>query len=90
MGLMSFIKKAGNKVFGRKAAPAPQPTAEAKVELTEEQKKIQALTAEVSRLGIPVSNLNLELGLGRDFFISLTLELIKPLNLTLKLLSSDL
>ena len=62
MGLMSFIKKAGNKVFGRKAVPAPQPTAEAKVELTEEQKKIQALQAEVSRLGIPVTNLNLEIG----------------------------
>ncbi|MFK7774519.1 MAG: peptidoglycan-binding protein LysM [Saprospiraceae bacterium] len=62
MGLMSFIKKAGNKIFGKKEAAAPQPTAEAKVVLTEEQKKIQALQAEVSRLGIPVSNLNLELG----------------------------
>ena len=62
MGLMSFIKKAGNKIFGKKAAPAPQPTAEAKVVLTEEQRKIQALQAEVSRLGIPVSNLSLELG----------------------------
>lgn len=62
MGLMSFIKNAGNKIFGKKAAPAPQPTAEAKVELTEEQRKIQALEAEVSRLGIPVSNLNLEIG----------------------------
>ena len=60
MGLMSFIKNAGSKIFGKKAAP--QPTAEATVVLTEEQKKIQALQAEVNRLGIPVSNLNLELG----------------------------
>lgn len=62
MGLMSFIKKAGNKIFGKKETPAPQPTTEAKVVLTEEQRKIQALQAEVSRLGIPVSNLSLEIG----------------------------
>ena len=61
MGLMSFIKKAGNKIFKRNK-PEAAATPEAKVELTEEQKKVEALRSEVSRLGIPVSNLDIELG----------------------------
>lgn len=49
MGLFSFIKGAGEKLFGKKAEPA--------VELS----KVDALKQEVTRLGIPVSNLNIEL-----------------------------
>ncbi len=51
MGLFSFIKGAGQKLFGKKKEE------EAPVELT----KIDALKAEVNRLGIPVSGLNIEL-----------------------------
>ncbi len=51
MGLFSFIKGAGQKLFGKKKEEV------APVELT----KIDALKAEVQRLGIPVQNLGLEL-----------------------------
>lgn len=53
MGLFSFIKGAGAKLFGKKEKEVAAP-----VVLT----KIDALKAEVARLGIPVSNLNIELG----------------------------
>ena len=53
MGLFSFLKNAGSKVFGKKAAPSEVKTAE--------MTKIDALKAEVSRLGLPVSNLDIEL-----------------------------
>ncbi len=56
MGLFSFLKDAGSKLFKRKPE-TPTETATAPVELT----KIQALEAEVRRLGIPVQNLGLEL-----------------------------
>ena len=52
MGLFSFIKKAGKKVF-RKKESAPT--------LTAEQEKIQALRQTVSELGIPVNKLEIEL-----------------------------
>ena len=52
MGLFSFIKGAGSKLFGKKKADTP----DAKP-LTKEE----ALAAEVTRLGIGVSNLNIEL-----------------------------
>lgn len=52
MGLFSFIKGAGSKLFGKKKAATP----EAKP-LTKEE----ALKAEVSRLRIPVNNLHVEL-----------------------------
>ena len=52
MGLFSFIKGAGSKLFGKKKANAP----EAKP-LTKEE----ALIAEVARFGIPVDNLKVEL-----------------------------
>ena len=55
MGLFSFIKNAGQKLFKRKAAP----TAE---ELSPEAQMISDLTAEVTRLGIPVSGLTVDLG----------------------------
>ena len=52
MGLFSFIKGAGKKVFGKKeAAPSLSP----------EEAKIKALTDAVAELGIPVSGLNIEL-----------------------------
>ena len=58
MGLFSFLKNAGSKLF-KKSTPAPAseiPTA-APVELTKEQ----ALEAEIRRLGLPVENLSIEL-----------------------------
>lgn len=54
MGLFSFIKGAGTKLFGKKEETPAVKTAE--------EQKIDALTSEVSRLGIPVSNLDLDLG----------------------------
>lgn len=55
MGLFSFIKGAGAKLFGKKKAEVEAVTAP--VELS----KIDALKAEVARLGIPVNDLNIEL-----------------------------
>lgn len=52
MGLFSFIKNAGSKLFGGKKEE------ETKVEMTRQQ----ALAQEVQRLGIPISNLNIDLG----------------------------
>lgn len=52
MGLFSFIKGAGQKVFGKKES-APQ--------ISEEQAKIQGLQNAVSQLGIPVSGLSIDL-----------------------------
>ncbi len=60
MGLFSFIKNAGAKLFKKKEAPKPAEAPAAP--LSEEELKIQALKNEVSRLGIPVSGLGLELG----------------------------
>ena len=51
MGLFSFIKSAGSKIFGKKKEE------EVPVELS----KIDALKAEVSKLGIPVEGLDLEI-----------------------------
>ncbi len=51
MGLFSFIKGAGQKLFGKKKEEV------APVELS----KIDALKQEVTRLGIPVSGLDIEL-----------------------------
>ncbi len=50
MGLFSFIKGAGKKIFGKKA---PQ--------LSEEQAKIQGLHKAVTDLGIPISGLSIDL-----------------------------
>lgn len=52
MGLFSFIKDAGSKLFGGKKEE------EKKVETTRQQ----ALAQEVQRLGIPISNLDIDLG----------------------------
>ena len=54
MGLFSFLKNAGSKIFNRKTE-AVEPE---KVELS----KSEALKAEVQKLGLPVSNLDVELG----------------------------
>ena len=54
MGLFSFFKNAGAKLFKKKEA-APAPTA------TPEPTREDALKGEVARLGIPVSNLDVEL-----------------------------
>ncbi len=54
MGLFSFIKNAGQSLFGKKDKTTP--VAPKEIELSKED----ALKAEISRLGIPVSNLNIE------------------------------
>ena len=51
MGLFSFIKGAGKKIFGKKKEAA------APVELS----KTDALKAEIVRLGLPISDLNVEI-----------------------------
>ncbi len=56
MGLFSFLKNAGSKLFGKKKA-APAATAE----VPEELSKIDALKGEISRLNIPISGLSLEM-----------------------------
>ena len=53
MGLFSFLKNAGAKLFKKKEAAAPVQ----EVELS----KVDALKAEISRLGLSVDNLGLEL-----------------------------
>ena len=53
MGLFAFFKKAGSKIFKKKAAPVEEKAVV--------MSKIEALKAEINRLGIPVSNLSLEL-----------------------------
>ena len=50
MGLFSFIKNAGKKVFGKK-----------ETEPTEEEARISALEGAVTQLGIPVDNLRIDL-----------------------------
>ena len=56
MGLFSFIKNAGKKLFGKKEeAKQTQSTVAVK-----EPTKTELLRAEISRLGIPVSNLEVE------------------------------
>ena len=52
MGLFSFIKNAGKKVFGKK---------EKEVELSAEDARIAALKNAVTDLGIPVDNLSIDL-----------------------------
>ncbi len=54
MGLFSFIRGAGSKLFGKKKA---EKAPEAAPELTKEQ----ALEAEITRLGLPITGLNIEL-----------------------------
>ena len=54
MGLFSFIKNAGQKLFGKKDKNVP--VAPKEVELSKED----ALKAEINRLGIPVEGLTIE------------------------------
>ncbi len=56
MGLFSFIKNAGSKLFKKKDKGAD--VAVETVELSQEE----ALKQEVSRLGLPVTGLNIDLG----------------------------
>lgn len=56
MGLFSFLKNAGAKLFpGKKKEAAPEVK-------SAEQLKIEALLGEVNRLGLPVSGIQVELG----------------------------
>ena len=54
MGLFSFLKNAGAKLFKKKESPA---AAAAPIELSKED----ALIAEINRLGIPVNGLSVDL-----------------------------
>ena len=55
MGLFSFIKGAGAKIFGKKEEVPTD-------NRTPAERKIDALKDEITRLGLPVSDLNLDLG----------------------------
>jgi len=62
MGLFSFIKNAGAKIFKKKAAPVAA-APEAEVQLSEEDMDVAALTAEVIKLdGVNISDMNLIMG----------------------------
>lgn len=58
MGLFSFIKNAGAKLFGKKDKKDTPAAPTQPVEVTKED----ALRAEVARLGIPVNGLNIDFG----------------------------
>lgn len=49
MGLLSFIKGAGQKLFGKKTEEV------VKVELSEKERKIKALNDEIARLNLPIA-----------------------------------
>lgn len=57
MGLFSFIKGAGKKLFGKKEEKVVAPTTPTAAPKT----KTDLLKEEVARLGIPVSSLNVEM-----------------------------
>lgn len=61
MGLFSFIKNAGAKLFKKKAAPVATEATAAPMQ-TEEEIMISALTGEINRLGINIDDLNLIMG----------------------------
>ncbi len=62
MGLFSFIKNAGAKLFKKKeVAPAVEATASGPV-MTEEELEIAALRGEVAKLGININDLNIIMG----------------------------
>lgn len=57
MGLFSFIKGAGSKLFGKKK----EETAAVVDNRSPEEIKIDALKGEIARLGLPVSDLHVDL-----------------------------
>lgn len=59
MGLFSFLKNAGSKIFNKKSEPEKEASKE---DTSEVHSKIKALADEVNRLGIPITGLQLELG----------------------------
>lgn len=63
MGLFSFIKEAGAKIFGKKEEkpqpPNPQIAKHIQEEQVAEKSKLEALRDEVRGLNIPIENLNL-------------------------------
>lgn len=66
MGLFSFIKDAGAKVFGKKEekkqTPDPQVIKHIEEEQAVEKSKLDLLRDEVSCLNIPIENMNLTFG----------------------------
>jgi len=61
MGLFSFIKDAGAKIFKKKEAPVADSNVSAPA-MTEEQLEIIALQSEVENLGIGINDMNLIMG----------------------------
>lgn len=55
MGLLSFIKGAGQKLFGKKTEEV------VKIELSEREKKINALNNEINRLNLPIAEPNIDI-----------------------------
>lgn len=66
MGLFSFIKDAGSKIFGKKEdkkqASDPKVEEHVKEEQAAEKSKLDALKEEVHRLNIPIESLDLTFG----------------------------
>ncbi len=66
MGLFSFIKDAGSKIFGKKdekrQAPDPQIAKHIEEEQAVEKSKLQSLQDQVRALNIPIENMNLAFG----------------------------
>ncbi|MEP7266872.1 MAG: peptidoglycan-binding protein LysM [Saprospiraceae bacterium] len=59
MGLFSFLKSAGEKLFGSK--PAPVAVAEVDAATIERERKIAAMTSYLTGLGLNVENLDLDI-----------------------------
>lgn len=64
MGLFSFLKDAGAKLFGKKDAPKPAPTPTTNAPSVDEmlkKQKVMLLNGVISNIGIPVNNLQIDL-----------------------------
>lgn len=55
MGLLSFIKGAGQKLFGKKTEEV------VKVELSEKERKVKALNDEIARLDLPIAEPSIDI-----------------------------
>jgi nucleoid-associated protein YgaU len=61
MGLFSFLKSAGEKLFGSKPAPVPASVPEVDAAAIERERKISAMQSYLMGLGLQVENLDLDL-----------------------------
>lgn len=61
MGLFSFLKSAGEKLFGSKPAPVPASVPAADAAAIERERKINAMQSYLTGLGLHVENLDLDI-----------------------------